>query len=993
MLYNDILITTPRGSQGPTRLCAAVSHPAAARFAKKAVLATVSASALMIALSMGASAQEEAEAQTAAASEAQTAAASSVPEVDEIIVTGSQIARRGYEAPTPLTVMTTQDLQTDAPTNISDFMTKLPSFANSATSRNSANSVSGGTGGQASLNLKGMGANRTLILLDGMRIAPSSSGNGGGSVDINGLPDALIERVEVVTGGASAVYGSDALIGAVNFVLDKKYTGFKGSITGGGTIYADDGQFNVNLTGGDSFANDRGHFLVSATLNHVEGIDHGYRREWIREGWDIITNPARTATNGLPFFTVAKNVGSGLYTEGGLIASGPLKGIDFGPGGTTQRMFNYGALSPGNATMIGGDWIQTIGSLNDAAEGWIISLDNRVWRKNLFNRVSYDVSDDVTVFAQYMWSSTLSESNAYPGTNSFTIQTGNPFIPANIQTEMTARGLTSITLGKWLSDQGPIKVSNTRDLRQYLVGAEGAFGAFDRDWSWNVAYNRSETRQRIRNFHMPNLVTLRRATDVVRSPTTGAPICRSTLTNPADGCIPYNPFGTGVNSPGAIEYALNGTSQLTQRIHQDQFSGTVRGEPVSTWAGPVSLATGISHMTQNIQGFSSRADTAIEFFAANFFPTNGKYSVTEGFIETVVPLAKDVAWARSLDLNAALRETSYSTSGLVTTWKVGATYDTPLSGLRFRANQSRDIRAPNLGELFSQGSSGQNSQQDPFNGNQTVTNVLSITRGNPNLKPEKANSTGVGAVYQPEWVPGLSFSMDYYRTKVSGAIASVNATNTLSECFEGVQVYCNNIVRDANGVLRIIYISPANTAFVKTSGIDFEVSYRKNLADISDSLKGALSIHAMATNTIDLTQISPIGFAEQRAGVNASGGVPSWRYRVNVTYDINDYSISWTGRGASAGILSSLYTECTSACPNLVAPYRTVDNNHQPAAFYMDAAFVKRFESASFGSMDFFLNVENIMNDTPDVFINLTSGNGVYDKLGTVFRGGVRFKM
>lgn len=947
---------------------------------------------VMCAVSPSAHAADQAAAAAQIAQATQTAQSDALTlAAEEVVVTGSQIVRSGYEAPTPVVQLSTQDIQTDAPTNVADYLTKLPAFANSSTARNSANSVSGGNGGQSSLNLNGLGANRTLVLLDGMRIAPSSSGSGGGSVDTNGLPDALISRIDVVAGGASAAYGSDALAGVVNFVLNKDFTGLKGNLEGGVTSAGDDYQFLAELSGGTGFAGGRGHFLASATLEHVDGIPHGSSREWIAQGWDQITNPAYTATNGQPFYLVAKNVGSGLYTQGGLITSGPLKGIDFGPGGST-RMFNYGAVSPGGATMVGGDWQESIGSLNDAAEGYTISLDDRSWRENIFTRASYDVTDDINVFAQVMYSNSLTDSNAYNSTQLFTINSGNPFIPANVQSQMTAQNVSSFTLGKW-TELPPINVHNTRQLEMYVIGAEGKFDAFGKTWSWSAVANRSKTIQAIRDYNMPNVKFLANAANVVRSPTTGQPICASTLTNPTDGCLPYNPMGTGVNSPATLAYALAGVSRLNQHIGQNELSATLRGEPVSTWAGPVSLSTGIEYRTQNIAGYSSPADLANAYFAANFHPTNGSYSVTEGFVETVVPLAKDASWAKELDLNAAVRETGYSTSGLVTTWKVGLTYDTPLDGLRFRATRSVDIRAPNLGELFSTGSSSQNSYQDPAKGHQTVTNVLAITTGNPRLTPETATNTGVGIVYQPDWAPGLSASVDYFYTKITDAIASVTAQNELDQCGAGVQSYCDLIQRDENGNLHLIYISPANTAYLKTSGVGTEVSYGKRLSEISDALDGMLSAHLNVAYTGDLTSTSPIGFTTQMAGVNNSSGLPKWRYNLNLVYSLGNYTVSWTGRGSSSGVISNLYTECTSACPTLTSPYFTINNNHLPSAFYMDASFAYHLETASFNQMDLYVNVENIANNTPDTFVNITAGNGVYDKLGTVIRTGVRFDM
>lgn len=444
-----------------------------------------------------------------------------------------------------------------------------------------------------------------------------------------------------------------------------------------------------------------------------------------------------------------------------------------------------------------------------------------------------------------------------------------------------------------------------------------------------------------------------------------------------------------MNGSAAMDY-VTGVAWLRQSIYQNEFSATLRGEPLSTWAGPVSLAGGVEHRTLRVRGVTDELNEANAFFSGNYHATNGSYSVTEGFLETVIPLARNVSWARALDINAAVRQTHYSTSGNVTTWKLGVTYDTPIAGLRIRAARSRDIRAPNLGELYSRGQSTQGNLLDPSKGNQAVTNVVTVTSGNVGLKPEIATNTGIGVVYQPAWLPGFTASVDYFDVRINQAIAQIAAQDVVNGCDTGVQVYCGLITRDANSNITLVRSTYVNTAFLKTRGFDIDLSYQKDLSSISDSLSGRLSIQALLTHVIDLTTIAPNGVVTQNAGANREGtGAPSWRYNVNVSYDTDDFAISWTGRGFSAGKLSNLYTECTSGCPTLKAPYYTINDNHMPGTFYMDLSFVYHLKKDS--AADLFLTVENIMNREPNYYVAVQ--NGLYDKLGRVFRAGVRFKM
>lgn len=918
---------------------------------------------------------------------AKAAEAASVEQpVDEIVVTGSRVVRDGYQAPTPVTVMNADEILRSAPTNTADFINKLPVFSASNTARNSSNNMGGTYSGVSTLNLRGLGATRALVLLDGVRIVGASvdsSSENGGAVDTSAFPEGLISRVDVVTGGASAAYGSDALSGVVNFVLDRNFTGVKGTVTGGLTTYGDDMQYTLTLTAGTPLASGRGHLLFNAVQNFNAGIMDPSNRAWVRNNWGRMNNPSYTATNGQPFYLIRNNLGSSVTIPGGLINSGPLKGTAFGPGGAI-RQYNYGSIDDGNL-MSGGEW-QLSNTQRATIRDTDQSLDTRVSRQNLYLRASYDLTDDIEVFAQYIFSNTETYALCCKASRTrFTITADNPFIPATVLSRMQAAGVTSFQMSNYLNELPSTGTDNSRHFTQYLLGADGSFDAFATGWKWNFSLARSTNRVASRAFDNLVLPNFALAVDVVRSPTTGLPVCRSTLTNPGNGCIPYNPMGMNVNGPTANRY-LVADGLVHQHIEQDFGAFSVTGEPLETWAGPVSVAFGAEHRNESTVGLASALDVANAFFVGNFKSSSGSYNVTDGFVETVIPLAKGKSWADSLDINAAVRETGYSTSGMVTTWKVGATY-VPIQDFRFRATRSRDIRSPSLGELYSAGRSGLGSGLvDPFRGGTTAL-ISTVTTGNPNLKPEKADTISAGVVFQPALVRGFNASVDYYNINMKNRVAALGGQGVVDACYRGDTVFCPFVQRDQSGVITLITAAPTNTAYAKLKGLDIESSYNQPLTDIVNSWGGSVTTRVLLTHLIDFTTVEPDGSLTQNAGVVGNGN-PSWRYNVTVSYDADAFSVSWTGRGFNSGKYNGQYTGCTSGCPKIAPPYYTIDNNYQAGAFYMDLSVTYRFEIGNGMSASLFATAENLGNLEP-----IVEAPTAYDWNGRTFRAGLRFRM
>lgn len=977
-------------------------------------LTTVSAFALLaFATPQGAHAAEAAPAQSA-----QT-------ELEEVVITGSRIIREGYEAPTPLSVVDTEALQSSGTANVADYVNTMPVFSGSATPVSGSQSISAGTSGVNTLNLRSLGAGRTLVLLDGQRAVIAVL---TGGVDINTFPQQLVSRVEVVTGGASAVYGSDAVTGVVNFVLDKTYTGVKGEISGGVTSYGDNQNYKIGLSAGFPFANDRGHVLLSGEQSYESGILPGSggkgKRGWNAQGRQTITTTPYSPTlgaGGAPEYLVRRGAGIHAATPGGIITSGPLKGTAFGPGGVPYQ-FNYGSVLD-TRYMVGGDWYA-----HDIREDHGNNLTPQQSAQNVFFRAAYDLTDDINVFAMLSFghNNTFNYCCAQFQIAAVSLKADNAFLPAEVRARAVALGVTGFTLGSFNYDMPGDVADNDRIVNRYVVGASGKLDAFETTWTWDTYFQKGTSRNSINAPGIFQRSKLTQAADAVRHPTTGLIVCRSTITAPANGCVPYNYFGIGVNSPAAISF-VTGTSHLHQTIVQDVVAASATGEPIEGWAGPISIALNIEHRRESVSGDSDPGSKVSDYLSGNYRPSFGKFNVTEGALETLVPLANGKPWADNWDLSAAVRFTQYSTSGFATTWKVGTTY-APVPDIKLRITRSRDFRAPNLSELFAGGTAGSGGTVDPFpNALIPTPTVLGLTVGNADLKPEVANTTGIGVVVQPTFIPGLSFSVDYWNINLAGRIQTVARQDLVTICYDflvrglnrpGAQAFCNDIIRTNNGLSPtaggtvvaltapgILYQTtsrPTNFVASTTRGIDFEASYRFGLEDFNESWAGNVSVHGTATRY--LKNYTDDGYNEptDTVGENAGGAPSTWRYTATLTYDLDPMRVALTARGFSAGTYSNSYIECTSGCPLSTAAHRTIDNNHIDGALYWDASTSYKFAVGDAAEGEAFLNIRNLLNTDPAPVARSVTGNSFFepltnlskfDVLGRVFRAGLRFKM
>lgn len=887
---------------------------------------------------------------------------------DPILVTGSRVVRDGYDAPTPTTVITAATIDSKAPITIIDALITLPAFKGSSTAQ-TAGVGQAGSSGQSFANLRGLGANRTLVLLDGQRFVPSTS---IGTVDIGVIPSALIQRVDVVTGGASAAYGSDAVAGVVNFVLDNRFQGIKGNAELGISTYGDNFTYKGSLSAGTSFA-DRGHIVVSGEYVRAEGVPINARPDTEYPIARLITNPAWTATNGQVRRLIMPYVYTRTASLGGVVVGGPLAGLEFGANGAT---FQQPA-----GTFVGTSNHVLPGRFDGEAWDLSVSLSALPQEKATgYGRISWDLTDGLTAYA----TGVIARNKPGPFfsspantliTGTFAIRRDNAFLPASVRTQMETLGLQSINVGRYSEDWGASVVSRTNDTSRAVIGLQGEIGG---GWYLDAYAQYGRNRQVLKienNSIRANMALASDAVDegLVRNGlANGNIVCRSTITNPGNGCIPLNIFGPSATrfepvSPPAAPFIF-GTSRADLTVVQKVAAVSLSGEPFSTWAGPVSLVVGAEYRDESARQTSDAQSQANVFGLGNPKPLAGDLNVKEAFAETVVPLAEDMTLLHSLDVNGAIRVTDYSTSGSVTTWKVGMNWE-PIDGIRFRATRSRDIRAPNIVELFTSPVLSTAGVVDPVTNTSPIFQTYSL--GNPNLMPERANTTSVGVVLRPAFAPGLEFAADYYKIDIASAISTITLQNIVDRCFSGNQALCALITR-TNGVITRIDNPFLNLQSLKTDGLDLELSYSLPVGP------GTATTRLLA-NRVFSYEISDGITAIERAG-DITAAQPKWTGNATFGYRLDRFNIAADVTYIGGGKFDNTF----------VLPTDINDNSISARAY---VGLQASFDAGRDGMRrELFFHVSNLFNSRPPA-VFVFSGGPNYERIGRSFRAGLRFTL
>ena len=938
--------------------------------------------------------------------------------VGPIVVTGTRIVRDGYTSPTPVTVASTEDLARTTPSSIPDALNKLPQFQNSLSPGKSAANFSSIPIHGNILNLRGLGAPsanpkgplRTLILLDGVRVPPTTY---IGTIDTNVIPNLLVSRVDVVTGGASAAWGSDAVAGVVNFVLDKQFTGIKGQAQAGIDEQGDNANQRLALAFGTPFAGGRGHFIASAEYYNNDGMLRS-DREVGRQNYTYVgsnascVNTTMDATacspgGSLNPFVAKSNILISSNNDTGVIKGSSVPGFPFtnyvSNGDGTFRPFDSGQAVGTPGYQLGGD-------------GYAIPADTSAITPfetyQGFGRLSYDLTDNVNAYVQGVYSRTnLSyDSLANSLVTPVNLYKGNPYLPASIDALLPTSS-DYISFGQYSIENPKPHAEEQTDFWMGTLGLDADFGG----WRASVSYTHGETVHKVDQSGLYDNRKLYAAVDAVTDPGTGNVTCRvlldPTYASAFSGCQPLNVLmgAPSITSPDGYAYAT-GTSSYRAKLKHDSVMGTLSGSLLELPAGPVDVVVGAEWRKQSLN-LTSNADPAtldeaserdayfaglrgvpgsvLYYWLTNVGVANGSQTVKEVFGEIAVPILADTPGFQELSLNGAARLTDYSNSGSVTTWKVGATWK-PVDDLLLRGMYSRDIRAPNLYELFRGDTSGIGIVLDPVTN--INFNVPTVSGGNTDLTPETAKTLSFGAVLSPSFLPGFSMSIDYYSIKLDGAIDSLSSQQILDNCFKfgSSAPTCSLITRpSANAFPTQVRIAEANIASLETSGIDFDASYRTSVGN-----NGALNLRLYANYldsfTTQLTADQPVLHYEGVSFVGSNPvAYPRWRGSMMVDY--------------SNGPIGVTVTEQYIASMDLGRPGQTENfvNPKTGSVFYTDLSLRYTVESNG-GELEFFTTVNNLFDKQPPIVpstvpgVNLPTNISIYDIVGRAYTAGVRFK-
>ena len=929
-------------------------------------------------------------------------------QVRDIIVTGSRIQRDGFEAPTPTVVLTSEAIESRGSSNIGDFLNEVPSFRPSVS--NQTNTQSSNLSGATFADLRALGNIRTLVLVDGRRHVPTAP---TGQVDLNLMPTVMVDRVDVVTGGASAAYGSDAISGVVNVIINKRLDGFKGDLSLGLSEEGDNFERRVGLAFGTPFADGRGNIVIGGEYVKSDGIPTFDDREWSRRYDESVSfagnrpagTPSRIFASGVRFVNSLFGgviLGNNADTNG---ANGAdvLRGIYFPTPGTVGR-FTYGQESGGSSYNMS----SSVGTPPRAGHTLVLPVDRHVVMAHL----DYDVSDSIGFFAEGSYgrsgsdySGPMPRDTAVSGANAVIIRRDNAFLPAEVAAIMDANPtpITSFVMGRSNPDFSATRIVNFNSTYRVAAGLDGSLGG---SWRWDayVQYGQNKLDSQIRNMRIQQNFLY--AYDAIRLPS-GQVVCRD-VTARAQGCVPLNLFGIGAMSPESIAY-VNGTQFQSITTSQLVTAANIQGEPFSTWAGPVSLAFGAEYRKDTASSVVDSLAAQKKYNFSNPAPYEGSFATKEAYAEVIVPLARDAPFAKSLDLNGAVRYTDYDTSGGVTTWKIGATWE-PVDGLLLRGTRSRDIRAPNAAELFSV-TSTQSTLRNPFNGvsrSYTVIFAPSAT-----LAPEKADTITVGAVFTPKFLPGFSASIDFYDIKINGAIASFPAQQIVDNCFAELQTggagaFCANTALSGSGSateINSVTVQLLNLASLETRGVDFEFLYRTNLGGgrLTSRLFGSYVDRLISDDGLGQAPRYAAGIIQSRgsridragqlggftSGLNTGAtNVPHWQVNASLGYDTDKWGTTFTGRWIDGGIVDATLVQPGDEDYNPASPI-SVGGMNVASRFYLHWSGHINLVKRDSKTVQLYAVVNNVLNQTPP-FPN-TQVAGFYDRIGRSYKVGVRF--
>ncbi|MDB5733987.1 MAG: TonB-dependent receptor [Alphaproteobacteria bacterium] len=970
--------------------------------------------------------------------------------VEAVTVTGSRLIQDITLSPTPITAVTSEQLQATTPTDIPDALNKLPVFIGGRTPRSQDNG-SKNNGGNV-LSLRNFGVSRTLILLDGHRVPAS---NQDGTVNVDTLPQMLMSRVDVVTGGASAVYGSDAVAGVVNFVLDKKFEGFKYNLNAGISKYGDAAEQQLGFAWGTSLLGGKGHFEMAARYFNQDMVPDDHRpygqnnNTWVLAGSGSAAAPFTNVPYGHTF----------QQSQNGRIVCG-----------TGCALNNYTFKDSGIASPMAHGVPTTTSNLEQGGDGGYNPFGTyrqKTQTKELFGRFSYDLTSDITGYVQASWAESGNYANWSPVTVSSSNNrasyffANNPYLStataAQLQTTGTIftaapvvdsrngsappdfAGRTTTPIfsaagyqfnkigGTDARSQGRIynTIGTTRNI-DVEAGLNGNLsGDFLHNWAWDTYFSHAENRTTVKNPHNTNNAKFLAAEDAVVAPAgtkvngvdiSGTVACwvttQAAYASLYPGCQPINAFDPNGPSAASFDYMSQMTfwtlsqnlNNVGGTIHGGVGFGLPAGEITAAVSGEARWAT--YTMKSNASPTDFVNCTGLRLCQANAgsptpslaqsqtaapslwtqnvnAPVDVSNNVYEFATEVNVPLLKNVPMFQDLSLDVAGRYTNYSTSGEAETWKIGGDWHVN-DTVRFRGTMSVDIRAPNLNDLFAPPNISSTGFTDALytpNGNNSTQLVQ---QGNPNLVPEVAHTFTAGLVLTPDFIPGLSFSVDWYTTHMSGAITGISFQTTAVQniCYASAPAYnspfCALAVRPIApgqpGYATVanfpsqVKSSPLNAARQYMEGWDIEADYGWDMEDLISGFPGSVNLRHLVTYQPVNTTIQLPGAAPQWTAQ------PKTRMTTFLAYQVGDWGLNMQNQWLS-GMKKATSDPSVAGNNQIYAAPRISSYD------VLDVTVDRKFDLWG-GNADFYFSVTNIGNTRAPLFPTNASNPGLFYPIG-----------
>ncbi|WP_235523984.1 TonB-dependent receptor plug domain-containing protein [Sphingomonas sp. Leaf33] len=791
------------------------------------------------------------------------AAADDTAAAPEVVVTGSRIQRPDYAAPNPIVSLDATTLRESGNTNVTSFLQRVPaltnSLDNSRTAGNSQNEASLGQAGLNLLDLRGLGTNRTLVLVNGRRHVASQFDTA--AVDINAIPTDLIERVDVLTGAASAVYGADGVSGVVNFVLRRDFDGIAARAQAGISARGDAGNRFASVIAGRNFADGR----ANVTLGYE------YNAE------DPLANDDRSFLASANRFNFV-NLDNYDPTRPGSYQQGPVADIRY------AQSSPYGLVYIGNQIFRGDGAIYTpgrqlqndsytLGGDDTPVAGYIGDILPRTRRHAVNLLTRFDASDafKVTLEGKFVQSEART-FGSYSGTYPSTIAFDNPFLPASILRAARANGDSAVYISRNNFD---LPRRGEDDRRRTWRGVVDVAGRLSDHASYDAYYTYGRTDIRATKLNDRIVANFVAAIDAVRD-ASGAIVCRSAAASTA-GCVPLNTFGINTANPAAFDYFLVdpvSTARVEQHVANASLTGDL-GQLFELPGGPIQFAVGGEYRRESSRfrpdaGLASGAyfsvDDGIYDEPVIQTPSRGAFDVWEVFGELNAPLVKDRPFAHLLSVGAAGRYSDYSTIGGTRAYQFNAVY-APVRDLTFRGSYGRSVRAPNIAEIFRPrtgfadfisdpcylGSRNQGTQYREANCRALITaaggnpasftdannpdanvNIPGAQQGNANLRPEVARTWTAGLVLRPGFLPSLQLALDWYDIRLRDAISQASPTTIAELCVDQPTTdnpFCRAISRRrGTGYINGYVVQPENVAAFRTVGLEANVTYRIDTA-------------------------------------------------------------------------------------------------------------------------------------------------------------------